>query len=143
MGTQQDEQLKEIIGLLRTLGYDLTKEESKVFVDVVVEALDQLNSGKTIEDIHELIMDKNKSPIYVELAYFIYEKGMPHIHQSLEQFQACRQEKNSNKQVFDAVFFKKANLNAYDAAYYVVRYLNDESHEKSIIKTKCMFGNVK
>ncbi len=144
MGAQQDEQLREIVDLLQGLGYDISKEERKVFVDLVIESLGQVKEGKTIDEVHELINETHKSPLYVELAYFIYEKGMPHIHSSLEQFQASIREENSNKELYDTVFTKKEDLNVYDAAFYVVKYL-DEIHtpKKGFARYNHTYKNVK
>ncbi len=145
MDTQQDEQLIQIVSLLKELGYDLTKEESKVFVDVVIESLEQVQKGKSIEEIHELIQAKKTSPIYVELAYFVYERGMPYIHESLNQFHASRNTENGDVQLCNAVFLKDTNgLDVYDAAYYVVKYLDEHSNEnKGNVKIKNSFANVK
>lgn len=140
MNTAQDNQLVEIVSLLKNLGYDLSKDESKVFVDLVVESLEQINNGKSIDEVYELIADKKKSPIYVELAYFIYEKGMPYIHDSLENFQSTFSEYKSNKELYSEVFQNKNCLNAYDAAFCIVKYL-DEIHAPKQVFQKCKYNN--
>lgn len=141
---QQDKQLKEIVDLLQVLGYDISKDERKVFVDLIVESLGQVKEGKTMDEVHELINEKKTSPLYVELAYFIYEQGMPYIHNSLEQFQASRKDENSDKQLYETVFTNKENLNAYDAAFCVVKYL-DEIHtpKKGVARFAKTYRNVK
>lgn len=137
MKIEKDEQLIEIVELLKRLGYDLSKEESKIFVDLVIESLDYVSSGKSINEVYELINDKKKSPLYVELAYFIYEKGMPHIHNSLERLQPLIKENSSDKELYKEVFEDKNNLNAYDAAFCIVKHL-DKVHT-----TKKRFVQVK
>lgn len=142
MNMQPDEQLNRVIVVLKELGYDLSKDESKVFVDVVIEALDHIERGKTINDVYDLIQDKKNSPIYVELAYFVYEKGMPFVHQSLESFQSTRIIASGNSIVINEIFQDKKELDVYDAAYNVVRYLNMEKSLYNYNSEK-MYENVK
>ena len=144
METQQDKQLREIVDLLSTLGYDLTKEESKVFVDLIVESMGHVQNGATMQEVYGLINDKNKSPIYVELAYFMYEKGMPYIHDSLEKSQSYIVEEKVNRQLYDKVFKQQEKLNVYDAAFCVVKYLDEKKQSnKSVMKSKYKVKNVK
>lgn len=140
MNMQQDDQLNRVLNVLSELGYDLSKDESKVFVDVVIEALDYVGMGHTIDDVNILIRDKKNSPIYVELAYFIYEKGMPFIHQSLEKCQYDRNVTNGDSITISKVFHDKKDLDVYDAAFNVVKYLNKD---KFPCNSKSMYENVK
>lgn len=144
MKIAQDKQLTEIVELLKTLGYDLSKDESKIFVDLVIESLDQVNNGKSLDELYDLINDKKKSPLYVELAYFVYEKGMPYIHNSLEQFQMINRKENANPELYREIFNNQKNLSAYDAAFYIVKYL-DEIHtpKKGFARYKHNYVNVK
>lgn len=135
MADQQDEQLKKIDELLRELGYDVAKEEKKVFVDVVVETLDCIGQGMSKEEVYNLVHNKN-AYIYVELAYFCYEKGMPKLHYDLEQFHQGRCQKNVNKKTFDTVFSKTKNPDVFDSAYYVATYISDKKNNSGKVKQK-------
>ena len=64
---QQDEQLKKLDDLLQALGYDVAKEEKKVFVDVVIETLDCIGQGMSKEEVYNLVHNKN-AYIYVDEA---------------------------------------------------------------------------
>lgn len=132
---QQDEQLKKIDKLLQELGYDVTKEEKKVFVDVVVETLDCIGQGMSKEEVYNLVHNKN-AYIYVELAYFIYEKGMPKLHYDLEQFHQDRCQNNVNKQVFNTVFQETKNPDVFDSAFYVASYISDKNKNSGKVKQK-------
>ena len=130
MNAQQEKQLNEVDELLLELGYDVSQEEKKVFVDVVIETLDCIGKGMPKEQVYELVHNKN-AYIYVELAYFCYEQGMPKLHSSLENFHQNRNDKNVKKETFDTIFQKEKNPNVFDSAYYIASYLN-ERHKESI-----------
>ena len=127
MTGQQDEQLKKLDNLLQALGYDVAKEEKKVFVDVVIETLDCIGQGMSKEEVYNLVHNKN-AYIYVELAYFVYEKGMPKLHSDLEQFHQERCKDSVNEEVFDTVFS--------DSAFYVATYISDKKKSSGKVKQK-------
>lgn len=134
MNSEQDEQLKEIEQLLQALGYNVAKEEKKYFVDVVVEVMDCIGRGMPKEEVYNLVHNKN-GYIYVELAYFCYEQGMPKLHNSLEAFHQSRKKRLINKGMFKKVFDKEKHPDVFDSAYYVANYLC-ESRENSKQKVK-------
>ncbi|MBO5414143.1 MAG: hypothetical protein J6A17_00800 [Bacilli bacterium] len=135
MATQQDEQLNKIDKLLQELGYDVEKEEKKVFVDVVVETLDCIGQGMSKEEVYNLVHNK-KAYIYVELAYFVYERGMPKLHYDLEQFQQGICQTNVNKETFDRVFQEVKNPDVFDSAYYVATYISNKKENSGKVKQK-------
>ena len=135
MAEQQDEQLKKIDELLQELGYDIAKEEKKVFVDVVIETLDCIGQGMCKEEVYNLVHNKN-AYIYVELAYFIYEKGMPKLHSDLEQFHHDRCQDSVNKELFNTVFQEKENPDVFDSAFYVATYISNKKKISGKVKQK-------
>ena len=135
MTGQQDEQLKKLDNLLQALGYDVAKEEKKVFVDVVIETLDCIGQGMSKEEVYNLVHNKN-AYIYVELAYFVYEKGMPKLHSDLEQFHQERCKDSVNEEVFDTVFSEAKNPDVFDSAFYVATYISDKKKNSGKVKQK-------
>ncbi len=133
MNQQQDEQLRELEKVLTKLGYDISKEGRKIFADVVIETLDCLGSGMTQEEVYNLVHNKN-SYIYVELAYFCYENGMPKLHQSLEQFHQSRSQENVKESIYTEVFKNEMNPTVLDAAFYVATYLSEKSRKQKATK---------
>lgn len=133
MEDQQDlKQLKEELEvLLKELGYDISnKDDKKVFVDVVVETMDCIGQGMPKEEVFNLVHNKNAF-IYVELAYFCYERGMVHLHRSLENFHQGRNEKSVNRKVYDKVFSGEKNPTVFDSAYYVASYLDEKTNRNT------------
>lgn len=127
---RDSEQLnKELEVLLKELGYDMSnKDDKKVFVDVVVETIDCIGQGIPKDEVFNLVHNKN-AYIYVELAYFCYERGMVHLHRSLENFHQGRNAKSVNQKVYDKVFSGEKNPTVFDSAYYVASYLEKETKQ--------------
>lgn len=131
MEAQRDsEQLnKELEVLLKELGYDISNiYDKRVFADVVVETMDCIGQGIPKEEVFDLVHDK-KGYIYVELAYFCYERGMVNLHRSLENFHQGRNEKSVNRKVYNEVFSGQKNPTVFDSAYYIASYLDEKSKQ--------------
>ena len=117
--TQQDVELNK---LLSNLGYNLDNQGKEVFIDVILDALDYIGRGKTLDEVYDMIMAKKTSPIYVELAYFTYEKGLPFIHKSIENFHYGKQRSLYNDKVME-----EEPLDAYNSVFNIVKYINDST----------------
>lgn len=135
MITRQDEQLQKIDYVLQELGYDIEQKEKRIFVDVVVETLDCIGRGMSKEEVYKLVHNKN-GYIYVELAYFCYEIGMPKLHNELEQFHQNKCQENVNKKMFDTIFSEVENPSVFDSAFYVATYMSNKKNDSVKVKQK-------